>query len=77
MTGKKLFEQYIKYFGDEPPFPPEHIMKTLVDMKRDGTFEEKMNAFKPLRKDIIGELEEKLGEGLLSDHPLFKTNFEE
>ena len=24
---KDLFERYLKLFGDEPPFPPEHIMK--------------------------------------------------
>ena len=77
MTDKKLLQEYIKYFGDEPPFPPEHIMKTLVDMKRDGTFEEKIKAFKPFKDEIITELEEKPGEGLPNDHPLFKINFDE
>ena len=27
MDEKKLLEDYIKLFGDEPPFPPVHIIK--------------------------------------------------
>ena len=77
MSEKSLLKEYIEYFGDEPPFPPEHIMKTLVAMKRDGTFEEKIRAFKPFKDQIINELEETPGKGLPHDHPLFDKDFNE
>ena len=35
MDEKKLLEEYIRLFGDEPPFPPVHIMKSLIDMKKE------------------------------------------
>ena len=43
MNEKKLLDEYILLFGDEPPFPPLHIMKTLVDMKNTGTLDEKLD----------------------------------
>ncbi len=55
MDEKKLLEEYIRLFGDEPPFPPVHIMKSLVDMKRDGTFEEKMEQFKSFKIENVPE----------------------
>ena len=38
---EQLFQRYLELFGEEPPFPPKHIMKSLVRMKEDGTFEER------------------------------------
>ena len=35
---EELLKKYIYYFGDKPPFPPKHIMESLVRMKDDGTF---------------------------------------
>ena len=45
-SDNDLFKRYLKLFGNEPPFPPEHIMKTLVKMKEDGTFEKKLDLVK-------------------------------
>ena len=53
---KDLFKRYLKLFGNEPPFPPEHIMKTLVKMKEDGTFEEKLNLVKGKRTKIYEKI---------------------
>ena len=39
--NKELLKKYINYFGDKPPFPPKHIMESLVRIKDDGTFEER------------------------------------
>ena len=39
--AEKLLKKYIHYFGDKPPFPPKHIMESLVRMKDDGTFDKK------------------------------------
>ncbi len=41
---EELFKKYIHYFGDKPPFPTKHIMESLVRMKDDGTFDEKLKA---------------------------------
>jgi len=31
MDEKKLLEEYIRLFGDEPPFTPIHIIKLFED----------------------------------------------
>ena len=46
---EELFKKYIHYFGDKQPFPPKHIMESLVRMKDDGTFDEKLKAVSPFR----------------------------
>ena len=38
----KLEKKYFELFGSDFPKPPRHIMETLVEMKENGTFEEKM-----------------------------------
>ena len=40
--NNELEKKYIKFFGSDAEKPPRHIMKTLVEMKENGTFEEKM-----------------------------------
>ena len=77
MTDKKLLEDYINYFGDEPPFPPEHIMKTLVEMKRNGIYDEKMEEFESFKDEVVGQIEDVSGEKLSLDHPLFDIDFTE
>ena len=52
MVGKNLLEEYIKYFGDKPPIPPDNIMRTLVKMKTDGTFEEKLEQFNSINDEF-------------------------
>ena len=74
MDEKKLLEEYISFFGDEPPIPPIHIMKTLVRMKKDGTFDEKMKQ-KSKMEPLTKELEELYGEKMSKDHPFFDIDF--
>ena len=75
MDEKKLHEEYIRLFGDEPPFPPVHIMKTLVDMKKDGSFEEKMEQMKPHLGSIREKVEEVTGEEMSLENPFFDIDF--
>ena len=67
-NDKDLFKRYLKLFGDEPPFPPEHIMKTLVKMKEDGTFEKKLDLIKGDKtKKIVNTIEKISGEKCLQN----------
>ena len=76
-NDKDLFKRYLKLFWDEPPFPPEHIMKTLVKMKEDGTFEEKLNLVKGKRtKKIVNTIEKISGEKMSLKHPFFDIDFD-
>jgi len=59
---ESLFKEYVKYFGDKPPYPPPHIMETLVKQKKDGTFDKFHND--PKVKEIISKNLEKLAEKL-------------
>ena len=52
MVDKNLLKEYIKYFGDKPPIPPDNIMRTLVKMKTDGTFEEKLEQFNSINDEF-------------------------
>ncbi len=74
MDDKELLEEYISFFGDEPPIPPIHIMKTLVRMKKDGTFDEKMKQ-KSKMEPLIKKIEELSEEKMSKDHPFFDIDF--
>ena len=77
VNDKDLFKRYLKLFGDEPPFPPEHIMKTLVKMKEDGTFEEKLNLVKGKRtKKLVTTIEKISGKKMSLKHPFFDIDFD-
>jgi len=76
-SDNDLFKRYLKLFGNEPPFPPEHIMKTLVKMKEDGTFEEKLNLVKGKgTKKIVNNIEKISGEKMSLKHPFFDIDFD-
>ena len=76
-NDKDLFKRYLKLFGDKPPFPPEHIMKTLVKMKEDGTFEKKLDLIKGDKtKKIVNTIEKISGEKMSPKHPFFDIDFE-
>ena len=76
-NDKDLFKRYLKLFGDEPPFPPEHIMKTLVKMKEDGTFEEKLDLMKGRKiKKIVNTIEKISGKKMSLKHPFFDIDFD-
>ena len=68
---EELFKKYIHYFGDKPPFPPKHIMETLVRMKDDGTFDEKLKAVSSFRGELREKIEEVNGEKMSINHPIF------
>ena len=75
MDEKKLLEEYILLFGDEPPLPPVHIMKTLVDMKNTGTFDEKMEQIKPHLDSFGKTIEDVTGVEFSLEHPYFEIDF--
>ena len=40
---KEIIRKYIKYFGINAPVPRFEIMKSLVEMKENGTYEKSRN----------------------------------
>ena len=42
MIYEKLLKKYKLFFGENAPIPPDHIMETLVEMKENGSFKEKI-----------------------------------
>ena len=68
---EKLLKKYIHYFGDKPPFPPKHIMESLVRMKDDGTFDKKLKAVSKIGDKIRTEIEETSQEKMSINHPVF------
>ena len=68
---EELLKKYIHYFGDKPPFPPKHIMESLVKMKDDGTFDKKLKAVSSLRGELKEKIEEVSGEKMSVNHPVF------
>ena len=72
----ELFNIYIFYFGDKPPFPPKHIMESLVRMKDDGTFDKKLKAVSSISKKFRKEIEEVSGEKMSLNHPFFNEKFD-
>ena len=73
---KVLIEKYIYYFGNKPPFPPKHIMKSLVRMKDDGTFDEKLKAVSSFRGKLREKIEEVSREKISINHPIFDEKFD-
>ena len=73
---EELFKKYIHYFGDKPPFPPKHIMESLVRMKDDGTFDAKLKAVSSIRGKLKDKIEEASGEKMSINHPFFKDKLE-
>ena len=73
---EELLKKYIYYFGDKPPLPPKHIMESLVRMKDDGTFDEKLKAVSSLRGELREKIEEVSGEKMSINHPIFDEKFD-
>ena len=73
---EELFKKYIHYFGDNPPFPPKHIMESLVRMKDEGSFDEKLKAVSSFRGELIDKIEEVSGEKTSINHPIFDEKFD-
>ncbi|OUU18341.1 MAG: hypothetical protein CBB97_21090 [Candidatus Endolissoclinum sp. TMED37] len=72
----ELEKKYIKFFGVDAEKPPRHIMKTLVEMKENGTFEDKMKTIEKNYSSIKQKVEKSTGIKLSKDHPLFDIDFE-
>ena len=72
----QLEKKYIKFFGEDAPKPPKHIMKTLVEMKEKGDFDEKMKVIEKNYDSIKEKIETKTGKKLSKNHPLFDIDFE-
>ena len=73
---EELLKKYIHYFGDKPPFPPKHIMESLVRMKDDGTFDAKLKAVSSIRGKLKDKIEEASGEKMSINHPFFKDKLD-
>ena len=73
---EELLKKYIYYFRDKPPLPPKHIMESLVRMKDDGTFDEKLKAVSSLRGEFREKIEEVSGEKISINHPIFDKRFD-
>ena len=73
---EELFKKFIHYFGDKPPFQPKHIMESLVRMKDDGTFDEKLKAVSSLRGELREKIEDVSGEKMSINHPIFDEKFD-
>ena len=72
----ELEKKYIKFFGEDTEKPPKHIMKTLVEMKEDGTFEDKIKTMEKKYSSIKDKVEKSTGIKLSKNHPLFDIDFE-
>ena len=73
---EELLKKYIYYFGDKPPFPPKHIMESLVRMKDDETFDEKLKAVSSFKGELKEKIEEVSGENMSINHPFFDEDFD-
>ena len=74
--SEELLKKYIHYFGNKPPFPPKHIMESLVKMKDDGTFDKKLKAVSSINNNVRSEIEEVSGEKMSVNHPFFDERFD-
>ena len=72
----ELEKKYLELFGSNAPIPPRHIMKTLVKMKQNGTFDNKMKAVADNYEMIKNKIETGTGEKLTKDHSVFEIDFD-
>ena len=72
---EELLKKYIHYFGDKPPFPPKHIMESLVRMKDDGTFDKKLKAVSQIGDKVRSEIETISKDHMTINHRFFDEKF--
>ena len=75
MVDEKLLKKYKLLFGESAPIPPDHIMETLVEMKEDGNFKEKIEKIREHYPDIKKKYKDETGRDLTPDDPLFDIDF--
>ncbi len=73
---KELLKKYKLLFGEDAPIPPEHIMRSLVEMKEKGTFKKNMNTFGEIHQEVKDKFKEKFGRELTPNDPIFDIDFE-
>ncbi len=75
MVNEELLKKYKLLFGKNAPIPPDHIMKTLVEMKEDGSFQEKIEKIKEHYPEIKKKFKNEIGRDLTPDDPFFDIDF--
>ena len=75
MVDEELLKKYKLLFGENAPIPPDHIMETLVEMKEDGSFKEKIEKIREHYPDIKKKYKDETGRDLTPGDPLFDNDF--
>ena len=75
MVDEKLLKKYKLLFGENAPILPDHIMETLVEIKEDGSFKEKIEKIREHYTDIKKKYKDVIGRDLTLDDPLFDIDF--
>ena len=70
-----LEKKYIKYFGEDSKIPPRHIMETLVEMKENGSYGNKMEIMFQNYDSIKKRIENVTNEELTDKNIFFEIDF--
>ena len=70
-----MIKKYTYYFGNKPPFPPKHIMESLVRMKDDGTFDKKLKVASQIGDKVRNEIESISKDRMTINHRFFDEKF--
>ena len=73
----ELEKKYIKLFGEDSPIPPRHIMETLVEMKENGSYEEKMKKMAENCDEIKKRVENATNQKLTDKNIIFDVDFDD
>ena len=73
--SNQLLKKYKLLFGENAPIPPEHIMETLVEMKEDGSFNEKLKTIRENYPKIKKIYKEETGDDLKPNSSIFDIDF--
>lgn len=73
----ELEKKYIELFGENSPIPPRHIMETLVEMKENGSYEEKMKKISENFDAIKNKIENITNEELTDNNIIFDVDFDD
>ena len=73
----ELKKKYIKFFGEDSPIPPRHIMETLVEMKENGSYEEKMKKMAENFDEIKKRVENATNQKLTDKNIIFDVDFDD
>ena len=76
LYDRRIIKKVHPLFWRYPPFPPKHIMKSLVRMKDDGTFDAKLKAVSSIRGKLKDKIEETSEEKMSIIHPFFKDKLD-